>query len=349
MNTDKKAERYVTGPYIQMLLDQCAEHHISNTTLVNHAGIPNCQLAPLPTRLLTKEYTRLVAAGAELCNDTLFGLHAGQKTRPSSFPILGYTLMSCQTLGQSLEQVLNYESLVHDLGYSEVTIENDIAYYTWSAYDESTPGHEHLADCVFSGIHVIAQWLTEAEITPLGVELKRPGMDCEDEYKKIAGCSVTFGQHKNRFLFSASILNLPVKQADPALFPTLKQHADDMLKAKQAEQQPPLSLSERIKEQLQTALPLQQAQLSTVADSLGITPRSLQRKLKEEGLSFQQLRDEARQMLAITLLGNPDLSMTEISYMLGYREQSSFNHAFKGWTGFTPTIYRQEHSLPKDC
>ena len=347
MNTDTPIERYVTGPYIQMLLDQCAEHRISNEVLIDHAGLTHCKLEPLPARLLTNDYTLLLAAGAELCNDALFGLHAGQKTRPSSFPILGYTLMSCQTLGQSLEQVLNYESLVHDLGFSEVIIEDSIAYYTWSAYDEDTPGYEHLADCVFSGIHVIAQWLTESEITPLGVELRRSGLGFEQEYKKIAGCNVIFEQPKNRFLFSASILQLPVKQADPALFPMLKQHADDMLKAKQAEQQPPLSLSDRIKEQLQTALPLQRAQLSCVADTLGITTRSLQRKLKEEGKSFQQLRDEARQTLAVTLLANPTLTMTEISYLLGYREQSSFNHAFKSWTGFTPTLYRQEHSVIK--
>jgi len=344
---DSPTERYVTGPYIQMLLDQCSEHKVSCSLLTSFAGLPHCILEPRPERLLTRDYTLLLAAGEELCNDPLFGLHAGQKTRPSSFPILGYTLMSCRTLGQSLEQVLHYESLVHDLGYSEFKQEGDIAYYSWSAYDEETPGYKHLADCVFSGILVIAQWLTESKITPLAVELRRSASGYEDEYKHVADCNVTFDQPQNRFLFCSSILDLPVKQADPALFPMLKQHADKMLQVKRDEQQSgqqgTLVLSDNVKRLLQEALPHQKAQLPAVADTLGITPRSLQRKLKEEGNSFQQLLDEARKSLAMDLFNQPGLSMTEISHMLGYREQSSFNHAFKNWTGLTPTAWRQQN------
>jgi AraC-like DNA-binding protein len=82
--------------------------------------------------------------------------------------------------------------------------------------------------------------------------------------------------------------------------------------------------------------------LPDVAEQLGQTTRTLQRKLKEAGSSFQEVLDQTRRELAEHYLAQVELSITDIAYMLGFQEQSSFNHAFKDWTGLNPGAFRQQ-------
>ena len=84
--------------------------------------------------------------------------------------------------------------------------------------------------------------------------------------------------------------------------------------------------------------------LEDIASNFNISARTLQRKLKEEGFSFQQLADEARKSLAINYLKAGSYPVKEVSYMLGYNELSAFTRSFKRWTGITPALYQKNHS-----
>ncbi|MEG1118669.1 MAG: helix-turn-helix transcriptional regulator, partial [Janthinobacterium sp.] len=93
------------------------------------------------------------------------------------------------------------------------------------------------------------------------------------------------------------------------------------------------------------------ARLATVAAALAVTPRTLQRKLADAGTSFQALLDQARYGLARDYLRAPDLSLVDIAFLLGYQEQSAFNHAFRTWSGTNPGAWRlqemQERQLDR--
>jgi AraC-like DNA-binding protein len=82
--------------------------------------------------------------------------------------------------------------------------------------------------------------------------------------------------------------------------------------------------------------------LDAVARELAVSPRSLQKSLKTEGASYQRLLDRVRQEIAIDSLGDPDLSLCDVAFLLGFAEQSAFNHAFKRWTGSSPRQYREK-------
>jgi AraC-like DNA-binding protein len=81
--------------------------------------------------------------------------------------------------------------------------------------------------------------------------------------------------------------------------------------------------------------------LTTVGERVAMGPRTLQRRLKDQGVEFKALVDDTRRLFAVTYLRKPDHTLAEIAYLLGYSEVSAFNRAFRRWTGSTPSEYRR--------
>jgi AraC-like DNA-binding protein len=101
------------------------------------------------------------------------------------------------------------------------------------------------------------------------------------------------------------------------------------------------SLGERIRRRLWHHLSGELPSLETMSESLAMTPQTVRRRLREEGLGYQSLKDNLRRDAAIEYLGNPELTLDGIARQLGFSEASTFHRAFKGWTGMAPGIYRQ--------
>jgi AraC-like DNA-binding protein len=157
---------------------------------------------------------------------------------------------------------------------------------------------------------------------------------------------VHFGASCHHSSFPAALLNWPVPHADTGLSAILRQHADQLLMQKHRqhrEHEIVHSLRQTISEQLAN----EQWRLNDIAATLQLSPRTLQRKLAEAGVSFQQILDETRHELALSYLQNADFSLSDIAFLLGYREQSAFQHAFKEWTGVTPGAWRLQHNAAR--
>jgi AraC-like DNA-binding protein len=119
----------------------------------------------------------------------------------------------------------------------------------------------------------------------------------------------------------------------------LQQHAEQLLRQRAA--QTP-AISQQVHAAIVRSLAHGQVRLATIAEELALSPRTLQRKLSEAGSSFQQVLDQARFALARDYLRRPELSLVDIAFLLGYQEQSAFNHAFREWAGVNPGAYRLE-------
>ena len=150
---------------------------------------------------------------------------------------------------------------------------------------------------------------------------------------------MSFGATVNSARFDAALLSWPVPNADVGMYPVLQQHGENLLRNK-VRAQADGTIAAKVRDSISRQLALDGASLTRIADDLRVAPRTLQRKLQEAGLSFQQVLDGTRHELALDYLRSDHLSIAEVAFMLGYREQSSFNHAFKGWTGVNPGAYR---------
>lgn len=337
----------VSGPYVLPVLEAAEARGVDLRDLGQAAGLPEHGLTPLPESFTVHEYVRLLEAGAKLANDPHFGLHAGECVKLGTYNVYGMILLSCRDFGQALQQTMRFEGLAHELGKTSLHVENGVAEYHWhSRVPNATP---HLVECVFSGIQLVATWLAGRALPPIHISFAHEApADCS-EHRRVFGEHVSFGGKGNCARFDAELLGWPVRNGDVSLYPVLLQYAEQRLQEKlrtQAEG----DIVAQVRAAIVRNLAQDSVRLALIAEELNITQRTLQRKLKDAGFTFQHLLDKTRHALAEDYLRQENLSLAEIAFLLGYQEQSSFCHAFKEWTGVNPGAYRgraQEQAGPK--
>ena len=340
-NTDL---RPATGPstthtvslaYLQPLQDVLHARNSSLEKLMQHAGLRhNAAADAMPAG----HYLQLLDAGAALFDDPFFGLHCGEKTRLGAYNVYGMILMSCQDLGEALHQTMRYEELAHDLGRSELLIDGDYAEYRWHSHFPQAS--RHLAESVFAGIRVFADWFAGQPLPPGELRfLHTAPADCR-EYLRVFGAIPAFEADCHAVRFPAALLRLPVPNADQSMASMLRQHADTLLQKKRQQTLP--DIVRQLRQLFEHQLKSGELKLGDAAAHLQMSTRTLQRKLAEAGTGFQQVLDQTRYELACVYLANQELSLTDIAFLLGYQEQSSFQHAFRSWSGVTPGQYRNQ-------
>ena len=223
----------------------------------------------------------------------------------------------------------------------------EAAFLRWRSPWQALDGFRQASDLVFATTRAVAQWLA-------GVTLPRGEIDFAhappvnasiDEYRAADVVRLRFGAESNRARFPRSWLAFPVASAHPDLLPDLSRVAESRLAGRRrGKLEPPLAAAAR--ERIRTQLSQGRASLPEVAGSLGLTPRSLQRRLAEGQIRFSELLDEVRRELALTYLRDRGLSLAEVAFLLGFGEQSTFNHAFRNWFASTPKAWRENHLWP---
>lgn len=289
----------------------------------------------------TEHYIQLLEKGIKTHPD--FGLQVGKSVITGTYPVLGMTLLSCQNLLQVLEQVVRYESLNHDLGKSYFERGIKESTYSWAPnelifIDNKSELCFHLVVSIFSGIHTFAPRLIDRKIP-----IKRIGFICDepensDIYEHFFDTKIEYNQANNIVVVDNQILNWPVLNGDTTAFSALTTYADTLLNSKEQKQ----DISHQLKSILPEALRRQSFRIDEVANQLNMSTRTLQRKLKEAGYSYKTLLDNVRRKVAEQYLANSTLSINEIAFLAGYREQSSLNHAFKSWNGISPSAFRDK-------
>ncbi|WP_137173498.1 AraC family transcriptional regulator [Massilia sp. HP4] len=328
----------VTGSYLQPLLDTARERGLALEVLAQAAGMAPSSLDPLPESLPARRYIALLEAGARLAHDPFFGLHVGEKAGPATYSAYGMLLLACNSFGHALELTQRYESLAHDLGRSALALDGARAHYEWiSHYPDAT---RHLVESVFAGIRVFGSWLAGQPLMPLALRLRHPDPGHGDaEYLRVLGVAPEFDAPRNCATVDAALLAMPVPNADTSLFPLLHHHADRLLAKRAAQQE---QIVAQVRAALLPRLAGGKARLAPVAAELGLSPRTLQRKLAEAGSSYQEVLDTVRFGLAQDYLRRRELGLVDIAFLLGFQEQSAFTHAFREWSGMNPGAWREQ-------
>jgi AraC-like DNA-binding protein len=329
----------VTAAYLQPLLDLVLERGITLSELALAAGLPDHTLTPLPDSVTAPDYVRLMDAGAMLTRDPHFGLQVGERFKLGTYSVYGLILLSCRNFGQVIEQTIRYEGLAHDLGTSTLQTQDHTAHYLWES--KFPNASRHLAESVFAGIRVFSHWLAGRTLPTPTVCFTHAAPDDCSAHTRLFGEEVIFDAPVNRASFDAGLLSLPVANADVGLYPVLQQHAEQLLKEK-LRSQTEHEIVGRVRAAISINLTRDRARVVTIAQDLHLSQRTLQRKLQDAGWSFQKLLDQTRSEWAINYLKQPHLGLADIAFLLGYQEQSAFNHAFKEWTGRSPGTFREQ-------
>jgi AraC-like DNA-binding protein len=271
-----------------------------------------------------------------LSGDPALALRIADATPSGAFGIVEYVCRSTPTLGESLTQWVRYLGILDDaveVGLVDLGARSALRVITES--EAPAPASHELC---FALVVRSARQAIAGKLEPLEVRFgHRAPAGQLARYRAFFDCEVRFDAEHTEVLLSRAALASPLTTADPNLLAILLPAAEEKRDRPKAE--PPLT--GQVRRALRAALSHDDAQLEAVARRLGLTGRSLQRRLADEGASFQSLRDETRRALADRYLSE-GLSVAEISFLLGFSEPSAFFRAFKRWTGLTPIERRAQ-------
>lgn len=331
----------VSVAYLQGLIDHLQRQGVAPEVLLAHAQLTPEVLAQRDQRVAASAYLALLGEGVRLSGDDCLGLHLGEAVRPGYYGVLGYLIMSCATLADALHRQARYAALVGNLGVVGLDDEpsrsgcEPLVAHSWQPLlpqQQRQVSEETLAGWVSFG-----RWISGLDIAPTEVRFQHPAPADTSEHQRIFRCPVLFGQADNALIFPKRLLGVPLGQADAQVQGTLDAYADRLLgELKQGHH-----VLDQARMQLARQLPEQGPDLEAIASALALSPRTLQRRLREAGLSFSQLVDETRQQLALHYLRDPALELAEIAFLVGFSEPGSLARAFRRWTGTSPGEYRR--------
>jgi AraC-like DNA-binding protein len=188
----------------------------------------------------------------------------------------------------------------------------------------------------FSSVLSVAKKLTDrADMRPVEVNLSYPKPRYADTYREIFGCTVQFNQPSNTLVFDRKWLKSPIKYSSSLSSQMAERICEKQLRRQYIEH----DLVHRVRYLLlehADAFP----SAEDIAEILRMTSRTLRNHLREQGTSFQGILDDLRHQLAIDYLEKSDLSLAEVSVLVGFNDPSNFRRAFKKWTGTSPSEFR---------
>ncbi|MDX1552968.1 MAG: AraC family transcriptional regulator ligand-binding domain-containing protein [Marinobacter sp.] len=265
----------------------------------------------------------------------LLGLQLGQALQPRDFPILGQAALSADTLRTAIEQLREFEPLVWDIGLCHLEVTGQTAKLMLN------PRHSTLLPAGIIEL-AISGWLRIGrKLLPghqrITVSFTHQPTTEKKLYKQYLNASVTFGQPFNGLTFPASWLDLPLPTRDEHLQSLLQQQGRRLL----ANYHRDLNLPNEVRARICQHLLEGPVGPADTARQLGLSTRSLRRKLAARHTSWRALYEEVRLDLAMLWLREPEAPLADIGLLLQFTDQSAFNHAFRRWTGETPGQYRR--------
>lgn len=270
------------------------------------------------------------------------GLRIAEGISARHFGVLGYAALACGTVAEALQRLERYHASVYDANPAKVTVAPEGVVIEWGV-ERGKPG-ALVDETAIASLVQLARDMTGRYWPVHSVSFVNPTPLNTQPYEDFFGGPVSFGAPMTRLVFAHEYLALPLRKSDPALLALLDQQAEQLL-------QQVAAVPAVVDAWRKTLVPLireGQTSLAALAQAHHTSPRSLQRRLSEQGMSFQQLLDKTRQHLAEGHLRDAKLDLAEIALLLGYSEQSAFTRAFRSWTGLAPAQWRR-HRLKAEA
>lgn len=331
----------ISMAYVQGLLDHLERQGIAPAAVLAQVQLDPALVGQREQRIAASVYVDLLELGMQLSGDDDLGLHLGEAIRPGHFGVLGYLLMSCATLGDALHRQARYAGLVGSLGRVELDDEparpgcEQLVRHSWEPLLPRL--RRQLAEETLACWLRFGQWICALDEPPVEVRFRHPEPADTREHQRIFRCPVLFGQADNALVFPRRRLATPLGQADQQIQCVLDRYAGRLLDGIRRGD----SVLERARQRLAQRLPEQDIDLEALARELALSPRTLQRRLRDSGLSFSRLVDETRQQLVLHHLRDPALELADVASLVGFSETGSLARAFRRWTGQSLGEYRR--------
>ncbi len=307
--------------------------------LFRDSSVPENFLSEPDARVPVRSQIEFLRLAAETLGDSLLGFHLAKDADLREAGPIFHVMASSETVGDAFDRAVRYCSTVNEgvqlhRGANAFTIE-----FEYVGVRRLLDRHQ-IEFWATAGLRLI-RLFTGRELIPLHVGFLHRRDDDVSEMERYFGCAVEFGAPKDSICFEGQDAKLPLISADPYLNRFLVDYYDEAVSRRQHK---PQSLRTRVENAIAPRLPHGTMNINNIASDLGMSVRTLSRRLADEGLTFSTILEELRSDLANRYLQNSSLTVSQIAWMLGYSEVSSFAHAFQRWTGHSPTSVRKQMS-----
>ena len=323
---------------VEKIINFAAHRGVKPAELYAAIGLDSSILHDPDNRIPFVQLVQLYEKAAALTGDKDFGLHLGENVDAKLFDVVGYSALNSATLGEAFARVGRYHSIWTDGAVFRLEFSQPASAIIYRYVYESTLEHRQDSEMTFAGVVTLCRMAADPNWTPIVVEFRHTKPDDISEHLRLFKCEVKFSASVDKLVFDSSSLSLPIAKADPGLCRMLDRHAEELL----AKFPPRDTVIENARMIISQELNGGNPSLERVAAQLGLSGRTLQRKLHEFGTSHNDLVEQIRRELATRYLREKEMAICEVAYLLGFSEPSSFHRAFKRWTGITPKEFRAE-------
>lgn len=310
--------------------------------LAQQPGVTAEALAPFrrfdpDERLAVTRVHELLDAALRFTGDPLLGLKAGRGMAVGHCGAIDYAMRSSTTVGEAIAIAIRYACLVNDVLELDLVVDGERAVLQFASRMVMPRAATEFMLSGFFATHT-RTWLGDLSQLECWLPFAQPDGADADEYRRtFAPARVRFAMPCCAFAFDRGELERPLPGADPRFHAVIRK----LVEAAVGELPRTQSLTDRVRELAVQELPYGDPTAVHLARRLSMSPRTLTRKLAQEGTTFSDLFDDVRKQLALRYVGSDALQLAEAAFLLGFSDVTTFHRSFKRWTGQTPLAYRR--------
>jgi AraC-like DNA-binding protein len=305
------------------------------------AGLEPGDLTDPDRRVPLIRYLELLEICADVLNDRQFGLKFGAQYEPRHAGVVGNVALASRTVGEAFEMVGRYMPTMVDGTVHGLEISDGLAFVHWYYVDPMMMSYRQKADWAIAfACNILRNGLGNPRWIPQEVLLPQLADETPAARRtraEVMGANIRVGHPWAGIRIDSDLLKQPMVTAD-SMIERLMRHYGDLRLAALPEDRGEIA---QLRREIARVLVKGETGIEHLAKAIGMSVRTLQRRLKEAGLNYSEMQEDVRKTLALNLLENETLALAEIAFSLGYSEVSAFNHAFRRWVGQSPGDYRR--------
>lgn len=310
--------------------------------LLATAGLAVADIEDAARRLEVRAQIKVLELAADAIGDDLLGFHLARDFDLGEIGLPYYVMASSENLADALCNAERYSAIANEGVRLKVRSDRDaVIEIQYAHVDRSSDRHQ--IEFWLVTLVRICRKITSSRLAPVRISVRHAHNGAASEFKSFFGCNVDFDSDADEIVLSKSVYFLPTTGGDPHLHNLLVGYANEALAHRSSQRGG--GVRSKVEDVLIKLLPHGRANALEVARQLGMSRRTLTRALSGEGTSFSEVLEQLRGAFATRYLRERELPVSQIAWLLGYREVSSFTHACRRWTGMTPRQLRQENSL----
>ena len=330
------ALRMIDARWANLVCQRLKDRRVPLAPLLREIGLTQAQVNDPECRIAFRKHAALLTAAADLTGDASFALRLATTLSPRQAGPIGFIALSSQTLGDALRNFRRYQRVLSEGVGVHMESEGDRTALCAEIIDPRVEDPLQATEFVLGGGVTLCRRLAGPDLEIERVELAHARHGRLSDYRKLLSVPLAFGQGRNAIVMKSAMLQLPLKTADDQLLAALTRLCQQIL----GDQPDDYDLVYQVRRHITERLPSGEPTMDRVAEELGMSSRTLSRRLAEQEVTYRELLDQTRHQLALRYLKSDALRPSQIAYLLGYSEPSGFHHAFSRWTGQPPSRFR---------